>query len=122
MSYIRRFRTFGGVVAMQRIGFVAFPGYQVMSFAAVSVFEVTNLHFEEQVYDVRLLSEKGGSVRTSIGVSVNTDPFDDGELDTLIVSGGAVLEPSTPGLIEFIRRAPTRYRRIAATCTGAFVL
>ena len=107
---------------MQRIGFVAFPGYQVMSFAAVSVFEFTNLHLEEQVYDVRLLSERGGSVRTSIGISVDTNPFDDGELDTLIVSGGAVIEPSTSGLIQFVRRAPARYRRIAATCTGAFVL
>lgn len=107
---------------MQRIGFVAFPGYQVMSFAAVSVFEFTNLHLGKQVYDVRLLSENGGSVRTSIGITVNTDPLEDGEFDTLIVSGGAVFQPSTPGLIEFIRRAPKRYRRIAATCTGAFVL
>lgn len=107
---------------MQRIGFVAFSGYQVMTFAAISVFEMTNLHLEELVYDVRLLSERGGSVRTSIGLRVETDPFDDSDFDTLIVSGGAVFEPSTPGLVEFLRRAPGRYRRIAATCTGAFVL
>jgi transcriptional regulator GlxA family with amidase domain len=107
---------------MQRIGFVAFPGYQVMSFAAVSVFEFTNLHLGKQVYDVRLLSENGGSVRTSVGITVNTDSLEEGEFDTLIVSGGAVFQPSTPGLIEFIRQAPTRYRRIASTCTGAFVL
>src|SRR5262249_6374306 len=107
---------------MQRIGFVAFPGSQVMSFAAVSVFEFTNLELKKQVYDVRLLSEHGGAVRTSIGITVNTDPLDDAEFDTLIVSGGAQFEPSAPGLIEFIRQAPGRYRRVAATCTGAFVL
>ena len=28
------------------------------------------------VYDVRLLSETRGSIRTSIGMSVATDPFD----------------------------------------------
>ena len=33
-----------------------------------------------------------------------------------------MIEPSTPGLIEFVRQALGRYRRVAATCTGAFVL
>ena len=28
---------------MQRIGFIVFPGFQVMSFAVISVFEFANL-------------------------------------------------------------------------------
>jgi len=31
----------------------------------------------EPVYDVHLLSETGGSIRSSIGISVATEPFDD---------------------------------------------
>jgi len=91
-----------------------------MSFAVASVFEFANVEMSEPVYDVHLLSETGGSVRTSIGVSVATEPFDDTNFDTLIVGRGT--QPPTPGLIEFVRRAPGRCRRVAATCLGAFVL
>jgi len=105
---------------MQRIGFVLSPGFQVMSFAALSVFEFANKEMGEPIYDVRLLSETGGSVRSSIGVSVATEPFDATIFDTLIVGRGT--EPATPGLLEFVRRAPERCRRVAATCSGAFIL
>jgi transcriptional regulator GlxA family with amidase domain len=105
---------------VQRIGFVVSPGFRVMSFAVASVFEFANVEMSEPVYDVHLLSETGGSVRTSIGVSVATEPFDDTNFDTLIMGRGT--QPPTPGLIEFVRRAPGRCRRVAATCLGAFVL
>jgi transcriptional regulator GlxA family with amidase domain len=112
---------------MQRIGFVVFPGYQVMAFAAIPVFEFANLHAGETLYDVQLLSETGGSIRSSIGLAVETVPLDNASFegtsfDTLILGGGTEIAPSTPGLIEFVRQAPHRYRRVAATCTGAFVL
>jgi transcriptional regulator GlxA family with amidase domain len=55
---------------MQRIGFVLGPGFQVMSFAAVSAFEFANKEMGEPVYDVRLLSETGSLMRSAIGVSV----------------------------------------------------
>jgi transcriptional regulator GlxA family with amidase domain len=53
---------------MRRIGFVLSPGFHVMSFAALSVFECANNEMGEPVYDVRLLSETGGLMRSSIGV------------------------------------------------------
>src|ERR1700732_931381 len=105
---------------MRRIGFVLSPGFQVMSFAALSVFEFANKEIGEPVYDIRVLSETGGSMRSSIGVSVATEPFDDTTFDTLFFSRGT--EPSTPGPIEFLRQALERCRRVAATCTGAFIL
>jgi len=40
-----------------------------------SVFEYANKEMGEPVYDVHLLSEKGGSIRSSIGVSVATGRF-----------------------------------------------
>ncbi|HLZ65972.1 MAG TPA: GlxA family transcriptional regulator [Aliidongia sp.] len=107
---------------MQRIGFIVFPGYQVMGLAVISVFEFANMTAGEPVYEVRLLSEAGGPVRASIGMSIDTHPFDDTAYDTLIVGGGTEIEPSTPGLIRFVRQALGRCRRVAATCTGAFVL
>jgi hypothetical protein len=49
---------------MQRIGFVVSSGFQVMSLAALSVF------------NVRLMSETDGFIRSSINISVATEPFD----------------------------------------------
>jgi transcriptional regulator GlxA family with amidase domain len=107
---------------MQRIGFIALPGFQVLSVGALSVFEYANKEMDEPVYDMRLLSETGGSIRSSIGISVATDPFDDTNFDTLIVGGSAVSGAVTPGVISFLRGALVRCRRVAATCTGAFIL
>lgn len=105
---------------MRRIGFVLSSGFQVMSFAALSVFEFANKEVGEPIYDVRLLSETGGLVRSSIGVSVVTEPFDAATFDTLFFCRGA--EPPTAGLIKFLRQAPERCRRVAATCASAFIL
>ncbi len=107
---------------MQRIGFIVLPGFQMMSVASLSVFELANSEMGEPVYDLRLLSESGGSVRSSMGFSVATEPFSNANFDTLMVGGSAVAGSLTPGVIKFLRRALTRSRRVASTCTGAFVL
>ena len=107
---------------MQRIGFIVLPGFQMLSVGALSVFEIANWEMGEPVYDVHLLSETGGSIRSSIGISVATEPFDDTIFDTLLVGGSAVVGSLTPGVIKFLREALERSRRVAATCTGAFVL
>jgi transcriptional regulator GlxA family with amidase domain len=108
--------------AMQRIGFIVLPGFQMMSLAALAVFEFANKELGEAVYDVHLLSETGGSVFSSIGVSIATEPFDDTNFDTLITGGSAEIGALTPGVIEFLQQALGRCRRVAAICTGAFNL
>src|SRR5258707_4880201 len=107
---------------MQRIGFIVLPGFKRMSVGALSVFELANKELGEPVYDVRLLSEPGGSIPSSIGISVATEPFDDTNFDTLMVGGSAVVGSLTPGVIKFLRQASGRSLRVAARCTGAFVL
>src|ERR1700737_465775 len=121
MPYKRRFRT-SCEALMQRIGFAVLPGFQMMSVAALSVFEFANREIGEPVYDVHLLSETGGSIRSSIGISVATEPFDHANFDTLMVGGSAVAGSVTPGVIKFLRQALGRSRRVAATCVGAVVL
>ena len=107
---------------MQSIGFVVFPNFQVMGFAAITVFEVANFVAEETVYSVSLLSEQGGLVRSSAGFSVETEAFDGKVFDTVIIGAGAQIEPSAPALLDFVRRSMQTSRRVAAPCTGAFVL
>jgi transcriptional regulator GlxA family with amidase domain len=107
---------------MQRIGFVVLPGFRMMSLASLSAFEIANDEREQPVYDLHVLSETGGLVRSSIGFTVMTDALNGKRFDTLIVGGSALSGALTPGVIKFLQRAVRRSRRVAATCTGAFVL
>jgi transcriptional regulator GlxA family with amidase domain len=94
----------------------------MLSVTALSVFELANWEIGEPIYAVHLLSETGGSIRSSIGISVATEPFDDRNFDTLMIGGSAVVGSLTPGVIKFLRQGLQRSRRVASTCTGAFVL
>ena len=107
---------------MKRIAFVVMPGFQVMSLAAMSVFEFANIAAGEPAYGIRLLSERGGAVANSMGLPVETTPFDRAAIDTMIVGGGTGIDPCTPALLDDIRRAARRARRVASICTGAFAL
>ena len=73
-------------------------------------------------YDLHFVSEAGGKVKTSAGVTLETEPFTDMPFDTLVIGGANFPEPSTPRMLAFMKDAPKRHRRIAALCTGAFVL
>jgi transcriptional regulator GlxA family with amidase domain len=106
---------------MLQIGYIVFPGFGVMSFGAMSVFETANTAVGRTQYEVRLLSEAGGPVRSSIGVVVETTQFTDVVPDTLIIGGGGDMA-FTPGLRSFLQHAALSARRVAATCTGAFYL
>src|SRR6266851_5589956 len=75
---------------MQRIGFIVLPGFQMLSVSSLSVFELANWEIGEPAYHVHLLSETGGSIRSSVGISVATEPFDNRNFDTLMVGGSAV--------------------------------
>ncbi|GLS46220.1 GlxA family transcriptional regulator [Methylobacterium brachythecii] len=107
---------------MQRVGFVIYPGFSIMGLAAVPAFELANLIGDEPTYDIHFISEDGGPIRTSAGMSVETEAFGETAFDTLVVGGGTFVRSSPPGLITFVQRAATQSRRIAAICTGAFVL
>src|SRR5271163_2013763 len=120
MSCMPRFGTSGG--DMRRIGIVVFPGFQLMSLAAAPVFELANALQETADYDVRLISEAGGAVRSSGGVSVATEALEQPPFDTILVVGGASRLPASPAMVDFIRSAASTSRRVTATCTGAFLL
>jgi len=103
---------------MQRIGFIVLPGFQMLSVSSLSVFELANWELGESVYSVHLLSETGGSIRSSVGIGVATEPFDDRKFDTLMVGGSVVAGALTPGVSKFLHRGLRRSRRVASTCTA----
>jgi transcriptional regulator GlxA family with amidase domain len=77
-----------GVTNMQRIGFIVARNFQFMSFAAMSVFEFANLVTGESAYGIRVMSEHGGPIRSSMGVLIDTELLQNSGFDTLIVGGG----------------------------------
>jgi transcriptional regulator GlxA family with amidase domain len=107
---------------MLTIGFVLPEGFQIMGLAAASAFELANATAREPLYDIRLLSEQGGPVRNSLAMTIQTRPLARNKPDTLIVCGLLRPQPSSPGLVRLIRRAAATSRRVAAVCTGAFIL
>ncbi|WP_067889475.1 GlxA family transcriptional regulator [Nocardia vaccinii] len=76
-------------------------------------------------YDFRVCTEHPGSVQTTAGYAMFADAGLEAvqEADTVIIPGwqppGA---PVSPAVLEAIRAAHERGARIAAICTGAFVL
>jgi transcriptional regulator GlxA family with amidase domain len=108
---------------MQSIGFIAYPDFQVLSLCTISVLECANMLAPEPLYDLHMLSETGGPIGTSSGLILQTKKFDEAKFDTLIVLGTLVDKPIfSPGLIAYVRNAPSKARRVASICTGALVL
>jgi transcriptional regulator GlxA family with amidase domain len=107
---------------MQSVGFVVGPGFPVMSLAALAAFEFANSSVERPFYDVRVLSEAGGRVPSSLGLAIETKRFGRSMFDTVIITGTMDIVPASRGVLAFARKAAKRSRRVASICTGAFIL
>lgn len=107
---------------MHTIGFVVFPNFYLMGLAAVTAFELANVVLEERAYDVTVLSEAGGLVMSSAGIRVDSQPFGDNAYDTVMFGSGVEIDITSAALTAFVGRSLKTSRRIAAPCTGAFIL
>ena len=107
---------------MRKIGLVLPPGFQVMCFVALSAFEIANKRAGETLYDLHVLSEGGGRLRSSFGLEVTTEAFGDDEFDTLLVAFGLEVSPTSPGLARYLQQAAKSTRRLASICLGSFTL
>ncbi|CAB3751451.1 GlxA family transcriptional regulator [Paraburkholderia solisilvae] len=107
---------------MHTIGYVVFPNFHLMGFAAVTAFELANLVLGERAYEVTALSETGGMISAAAGIRFETQPFGDAVFDTVIFASGVETDLASPALGAFVKHALKTSRRVAAPCTGAFVL
>jgi transcriptional regulator GlxA family with amidase domain len=109
---------------MHQVGFIVPQAFQLISLAALTAFELANLPPSGPRYEVRLLSEHGGPVRSSGGMTIETEAFGRPAFDTLIVGSLTDFEmrPADANLIAFVREAAKASRRTASICSGAFVL
>ncbi|MFK3740672.1 GlxA family transcriptional regulator [Massilia sp. TN1-12] len=109
---------------MKQIGLLLPPGFQALDFMASTVFEVANTLLDEPCYEVTVLSEHGGMLASSSGIQVLTAPVTRYDYDTLLVAGQMMpgAAPASDGFLDILRRAGQESRRVAALCTGAFLL
>jgi transcriptional regulator GlxA family with amidase domain len=109
--------------AVPTVAFVVFDGFYSMGLAAQSVFEFTNVALREPFYQILNVSEAGGPVRASSGLTVLTEAIEDRVFDTVIfVGSNPVTVVPPPGVLAYVRRSAETARRTASMCTGAFVL
>ncbi|SPL62300.1 GlxA family transcriptional regulator [Ochrobactrum soli] len=106
---------------MRHIGFIMENGFQVMGMAALTAFEFANEALGSEAYRLTVMSEKGGPIRSSLGIKIETQPLGDFP-DTLMVVGELAPQPMTAPLRDYIREAGAASRRVAGVCTGAFLL
>ncbi len=111
---------------MRRVVIVAFPGVQTLDVTgpAEVLRAATLLH--PPGYEVTIAAPDPRPLRTSTVTIVPDLPLDACRfpIDTLIVAGGtgARRAEEDEALIEWLRDAATRARRVTSVCTGAFLL
>jgi transcriptional regulator GlxA family with amidase domain len=107
---------------MKRIGLVVFPGFQILDLAAAGVFEIANLQTTRPTYEIEVVSESGGAVKSSVGAAIHTIALDPEAYDTLLIAGWTTPQPVSATLLRLVERALAATRRLTSICSGAFVL
>jgi transcriptional regulator GlxA family with amidase domain len=113
----------------RRVVLVAFEGFQVLDLTGpLEVFSSANrIVADGDGYTTEVVVPGGGPVRASCGLEVGADhrlKGCRGPIDTLVVVGGAGTYGAVAdeALVEWVRAAARRSRRVTSVCTGAFVL
>lgn len=111
------------IAGVRRIGLVICPNFDFMGLAVTSPFAVANKYAGGSAYDVHLLSETGGLVRSGLGPDVSTERLDDpSSFDTILVAAGIGVPEPSQDLLAYLQVASRSARRLAGLCLGAFIL
>lgn len=107
------------------IGFVVFPGFQILDAAGpIAAFEIAG-RYKPGTYEARVLGAETGAVRSSSGVPMLADALPDEPLDTVVIAGGdgtrSLEELRT--IVRWLKASQAgRARRITSVCSGAYLL
>lgn len=110
------------------VAFVTFPGVKLLDVTGpLQVFQDANTFLGRSAYATPIASHHGGPVETDTGVLLNTRRLagiglDEG--DTLMIAGGDGVFAATRDtrFVHAVQKSAEKAGRIAATCTGAFLL
>ncbi|MEN4921986.1 GlxA family transcriptional regulator [Achromobacter spanius] len=108
--------------------FLLVPDFQLLDMSGpAAVFQTAGKQARTvagPAYAVHVVSERGGTVRSSCGVEVLTQSWRDAPAGTLVVPGGegARAAAVSPAMRTYLHAHRQAGRRLASVCTGAFVL
>ncbi len=111
--------------ASRRIGFLVFPGFQILDLTGpLAAFQTANGVADNEQYTLHTISEHGGPVESSSGLSVITEKALGVAFDTVVIAGGGgfLSIATVPSHCETIRTLSKCARRMTSVCTGAFLL
>ena len=106
------------------IGVLIFPGFQLLDAAGpIAAFEIAG-RFTDGGYRLFVLADETGLVASSSGAAMQAQALAEAPpLDTLVVSGGeGTRAPPSPMMLDYVRAAADRARRVTSVCSGAYVL
>lgn len=115
----------------RRIGVLAFEGVELLDVVGPAEAFSTAAAASRLLpppYRVEILAPRTGPVRASSGLCLTAeaglDAALDGGLDTLLIAGGLGVEAlcREPAMLDWLRAASARVRRLGAVCTGALLL
>ncbi|MGW9433960.1 DJ-1/PfpI family protein, partial [Streptomyces decoyicus] len=116
-------------MTQRRVVFLVYPRFQVLDLTGPhEVFAQTARWVpESEGYAVEIVAGRPGAVRSCHGIDVVAGTGVqqcEGPLDTLVVVGGPGDREAVDDeeLVGWLRVAAGRARRVAAVCTGAFLL
>ena len=112
-----------------RFGFLLIDDFTLISMSsAVEPLRMANRISDSEIYRWRMISQTGGAVSASDGLSVNVecgidDPDVFSDLDVIIVcSGRRVEEQTTEPVLRWLKAANKNGIALGAVCTGSYVL
>lgn len=107
------------------VGLFLYDNFQLLDACGpITSFEIAG-RMANDAYRLILLSAKGGAIRSSSGVALDTVLADDaGDIDTLLVAGGGGSRDAMrdPANVAFLHKAAQNVRRLCSVCSGAFLL
>lgn len=109
----------------REIRFLVHPGFQILDLSGpLAAFQVAGDLASGTPYQLRVVSRRGGAVRSSSGVEIITEPADNAHFDTLVVIGGGPTRciAGASDEAEIVAACAPGTRRITSVCTGAFTL
>jgi transcriptional regulator GlxA family with amidase domain len=109
----------------RKIGFLVFPEFQILDLTGpLAAFEMPGRSMVPKPYRLQVLSESGGLVRSSSGLTVVTEKIGTSRFDTVIAIGGlgAFRASRSLRVKAFMRRAAKNCRRVTSVCSGTFIL
>jgi transcriptional regulator GlxA family with amidase domain len=112
--------------AKQRaIGLLIFRDFQLLDAAGpITAFEIAG-RYGGGAYGLSVLAASAAQVQSSSGVAMGATGLGQApELDTLIVVGGDGVDQAArdPLMLDYVRAAAKRTRRVASVCSGALLL